>query len=261
MATPSHFPSPLGPALEPLLKRLGLDERETAVYLALLRQKIGRASAVAKMSGQSRSHTYLVLRSLEEKGLVSEVDRGGVLHFVAESPQRLLRYVEEREQELKSLKPLVEGALPFLQSLGVATGSEPRVTKLKGLDGMKQVYRDILTQEFVGMLNPQAMYDTFGRTVADVVFRKGEISLRGRDLLVDNVGAMRYMQEWPPSEDYRVRLLPKTIVFRSDTLVYGETIALFSFDSENTVVQIENASLANTFRVWFEALWELSREP
>lgn len=56
------------PALRPLLKKIGLNERETEVYLALLPMKIARASVIAKAAQQSRSHTYIVLRTLQEKG-------------------------------------------------------------------------------------------------------------------------------------------------------------------------------------------------
>src|SRR3989338_10781704 len=77
-------------SIRSLLKRAGLDEREAEVYLALLSLKKARVSLIAKEAHQSRSHTYLVLRSLEQKGLVAELTQGAVISFVAEQPQRLL---------------------------------------------------------------------------------------------------------------------------------------------------------------------------
>src|SRR3989338_3870492 len=94
-------------AIRPLLKRIGLTDRECDVYLTLLPLKIARASTVAKLAKQSRSHTYLILRELEERGLVAEVERGKVLHFVAESPDRLLGYVKNKAQELRDLEPII----------------------------------------------------------------------------------------------------------------------------------------------------------
>lgn len=250
-ATPSH------PSLRPLLHRIGLDEREVEVYLALLALKVARASAIAKTSKQSRSHTYLVLRSLEEKGLVSEIERGKVLHFVAEPPQRLLSFVQDKEQELHDLKPIVEGVLPLLSSLTSPLVSKPRVTLLQGMEGMKQVYRDILQEEFVAFFNAGAMYSAFGCNVVLKLFGK-HTRLRGRDLLVDNAGAKRYMREVEQHEEYEVRLLPKGVTFATDTIVYADTIALFAYDADLTIVRIENQNLADSLRSWHAALWNVA---
>ena len=206
-------------ALRPLLHRIGLDDREVEVYLALLPMKVARAAAVAKASKQSRSHTYLVLRSLEAKGLVSEIERGKVLHFVAEPPQRLLSYVQDKEEDLHSLKPIVEGALPLLSSLTSALVGKPRVTLLTGLEGMKQVYRDVLQEEFAAFFNAEVMYEAFGCNITTRLFGKNA-RLRGQDLLVNNAGAKRYLREVEQDEIYEVRLLPKGMTFHTDTIVF-----------------------------------------
>lgn len=251
----THFPSPLGPSIRPLLKRIGLDEREIEVYLALLPMKIGRASAIAKAAKQSRSHTYLVLQSLEARGLVSQVERGSVLHFVAEPPQRLVTYVRGREEELKQTAQLAEGALPYLKSLTSPLVGAPKVTMLQGIDGMKQVYRDALLSDFCALFNPEAMYRSFGRNVVTMVPGK-DACLRGRDLIVDNEESKRYLRETPQHEHYEIRLLPKGTVFQTDTIVAADTLWLFAYDDEKTIIKIENQNLADSFRAWFEMLWK-----
>lgn len=241
-------------AVRPLLRQLGLEEKEIEIYLALLPLKMARASTVAKAARQSRSHTYLILRALKERGLVSEIERGKVIHFVAESPKNLLGYLEDRVQSLRDLQPLVAGALPLLEGMRAPLPHAPRVTTLSGMDGMRQVYREILVQEFVGIYNPEASYKTFGGNIVTMLFGEGAV-IRGRDLLVDNEGAKRYLSEVPQHERYHVRLLPRGITFETDTVVFGDTIALFAFDDEKTIVRIENQHLADTFRAWFEVMW------
>ena len=186
-------------SLRALLARLGLDDREIEVYLILLSMKVAKASAISRAAKQSRSHTYLILRALEEKGLVAEIERGKILHFVAEPPERLLSYLKDREQEYHDLQPLVEGAMPLLQSLTSAYVGSPRVTMLKGIDGVKQTYRDLLRHEFMGIYNPQASYDVFGGNVVTMLFGKG-VKLRGKDLLVNNNDAHKYLLEVPQNK-------------------------------------------------------------
>ena len=200
---PIFSPSQL--SLRMLLARLGLDEREIEVYLILLSMKVAKASAISKAAKQSRSHTYLILRDLEKKGLVAEIEKGKILHFVAEPPERLLSYLKDREEEYRDLRPLVEGALPLLQSLTSAYVGSPRVTMLKGIDGVKQTYRDLLRHEFMGIYNPQTSYDVFGGNIVTMLFGK-EVKLSGRDLLVDNDGGQKYLKEVPQNDGYKISL-------------------------------------------------------
>jgi sugar-specific transcriptional regulator TrmB len=245
-------------AIRPLLRRLGLDDREIDIYLCLLSLKSAKATAIAKESGQSRSHTYLLLRSLAQKGLVSEVEHGKVLHFVAESPTCLLNVAEDRASEMQEVRTLLAGAMPLLQSLSPALVGQPRVTLLHGVDGMRQVYRDVFNFEFCSFFNAEAMFNAFGKNVA-ITLATGGRRLIGRDLLVDNKGGQRYVDEVEQNADYSIRFLPKHCRFSTDTLVYGDTIALFSYDQENTIVRIENKNIADSLRAWFNVIWEIGR--
>lgn len=242
------------PALRPLLLRAGLNEKEISVYLALLALKTGRVTLIAKTAKESRSHTYLVLQSLEEKGLVSHIERGKILHFTAEPPERLLQYAGDREAGWRQTKTLLEGALPYLKSLTPLLADQPRVTTLHGLPGMKQVYRDVLLQPgFCAFFNAEMMFNAFGGNAVTILF--GEQRLRGRELFVDNEGAKRYLNEIEQDENYEVRLLPASMQFLSEMVIYDNTVALFAYDDQLTIVKIENKNFADTFRALFEGLW------
>jgi predicted transcriptional regulator len=258
---PNSHSSASGPSLaavRPLLKRLGLDEKEIDVYLALLGMKSAKASALASRAGQSRSHTYLLLRSLIERGLVSEIDRGGVLHFVAESPSSLLSLAENRARELTETGKLLEGTLPLLESLSSPLAREPKVTLLHGFDGMKQIYRETFRHPFCSLFNPEPMFKAFGSNVANELSTLG--TLHGRDLLVDNAASKKYVSEVKQHDGYEIRLLPKDVSFHTDTFVYGDFVALFAYDEQNSIVRIENRNIADSFRAWFEVMWATGKK-
>ena len=242
-------------AIRPLLKRAGLEEKEVEVYLALLAMKSGRVTSIASASKQSRSHTYLVLQSLEKKGLVSHIESGKVIQFVAEPPHRIVNFAKDRVQEWKETETLLEGALPQLASLTSAIIDQPRVTTLRGLEGTKQVYRDVLLQKgFCAFFNAEVMFKAFKQNVVPMLF--GDQKLQGRELFVDNEGARRYLKEIPQDDDYEVRLLPKHMQFLSEMVIFGDTIALFAYDDELTIIKIENQNFADTFKALFEGLWK-----
>lgn len=247
-------------SIRQLLMRLGLDDREADVYLALLPLKIAKVSAVAKAARQPRTLAYVVLQNLEERGFVSRVKRGSVLHFVAEPPQRLVSFAAERKDEYAQVETLLEGALPFLSTLESPLVGEPRVTLLHGLDGMKQVYKDILQYEICGCGNAKTMYDTYGMSAPELAFGKdfAKFTMRGRDLFVDNEKGREFVQVNPPNPDYEVRFLPEGTSFIADSLIFGDTVALFAYDEDLSIVRIENKNLADYFRSWFEVLWSVS---
>jgi sugar-specific transcriptional regulator TrmB len=244
---------PLNHAIRPLLRRIGLEDREIEVYLALLALKVAPASRIAKEAKQERSNTYLILKTLTEKGLISEVERGKVMHFVAEDPNRLLGYVQDKEKEFKSLHMLLEGALPVLRGVTKPLTGKPRVTLATGLEAMKQVYRDLLRQEFVAAFNLQNVYDTFGETIADALFGNS-VQLHGREFVVDNPAGRRYLKG-QACETLESRLLPKGVAFEGDILIFNDTIAMFAYDDEKTVVRIENKNLSALLKAWFEMIW------
>ncbi|PIR48591.1 hypothetical protein COU80_02675 [Candidatus Peregrinibacteria bacterium CG10_big_fil_rev_8_21_14_0_10_55_24] len=246
-------------AVRPLLQRIGLDDREVDVYLALLAMKTGKATQIARAAHQSRSHTYLILRSLTEKGLVSEVEKGKIIHFVTEAPERLLNYLQNREQEIHELEALTKGMMPYFTSMTPRKVGEPRVTVAHGLEGIKQVYRDVLARPFVAFFNPKVDWETFGGNIAIQLFGKGAI-LRGRELLVDNAATRRYIANVPPHKEYRIRLLPKSVAFDADVIIFENEISMFTFSEEPTIIRIENPLLADAFRAWHTALWGISRE-
>ncbi len=244
-------------SLRPLLKKVGLEEKEVEIYLAVLSLKVAAASDIAKLAKQSRTHTYLILRKLEKIGLISETKEGSLIQFVAEPPERLISHLKDQEKEYRDLQSLVAGALPLLSAITKSYVSTPRITVLKGLDGMKQVYRDVFAHTFVGLYNAQSFEDAFGENIVTLLFGKGA-KLRGRDLIVQNDATKGYLKDVPTDDEYSVRLLPKGVTFDADAMAYGDTLTIFAFDEERTIIRIENKKIADAFRSWFEVMWGVS---
>jgi hypothetical protein len=84
------------------------------------------------------------------------------------------------------------------------------------------------------------------------------VTFHGRDLIVDGDSAKRYKREMEKHENHQIRVLPKEVAFGTDNIVFGDMVVLFAYDDEKTVIRIENQNVANSFRAWFEVLWEMS---
>ena len=75
---------------EEALKELGLNAKETAVYLANLRLGSSLVQDIAHSAGLNRTSTYDLLSSLEKKGFVSYTITSWKRYYQATTPNKIL---------------------------------------------------------------------------------------------------------------------------------------------------------------------------
>lgn len=97
-----------------ILKKAGLNEYESKVFLCLSKEEKIKPSSIAKESGVPRSRVYDVLKSLMNKGLVIENEdnvKSFRLNNLEECRKILINEHEERIKELRlSINQMLENA-------------------------------------------------------------------------------------------------------------------------------------------------------
>ena len=122
--------------LEQSLIDLGFEEREAAVYIALLQVDTASVIQIAAKTGINRSTVYTILDSLAEKGLVSEIRIGKKVHYQAEKPERLETYVEQQQLLLEEQSKRLKDIIPMLKTVSRETGERPVVKYIEGREGI-----------------------------------------------------------------------------------------------------------------------------
>ncbi len=89
---------------EEYLKKAGLSEKETKIYLILFKNWTQPASVVSRLVGIERVSTYKILLKLVEKWIILETTRKSVKHFWIPSVDLLEQYVEKQELKRGELK-------------------------------------------------------------------------------------------------------------------------------------------------------------
>lgn len=130
--------------IQTLLRNFGLSDKETSVYLALVELGSSSVRVIADKSSVNRGTTYDILRSLINMGLVTYYHKQTKQFFVAEPPEKLLRALEDREENLALVKKEIRASLPQLQTIFERSGNRPTVKFYEGNQGMKQILYDIL---------------------------------------------------------------------------------------------------------------------
>ena len=89
--------------IEKRLEDLGLSEKESRVYLALLPHKDIGSSKLIRATGLHGQFVYDALEKLESRGLARHVVQNGRKKFSANTPDRLMALIEEKRLTAQSV--------------------------------------------------------------------------------------------------------------------------------------------------------------
>src|SRR6185436_5706207 len=97
------------------LKKLGLKDKEAAVYLSCLQLGPSPVQPIARKAKVVRATTYVVLESLMNRGLITKYKEGKKTLFSAEPPRQLMRLLEKEREDIQEKQRELEHILPELQ--------------------------------------------------------------------------------------------------------------------------------------------------
>ncbi len=128
------------------LCQIGFSENEARVYLELLKLGAQPVSVLAKKVGLNRTTTYSILRTLEEKGIVSSYMSRNIKFFCANDPNSLVGYVDRKCQVFDYYRSQILTSIPKFRCLSEGYDfKQPVVTYFEGVEGAKSAIYDALT--------------------------------------------------------------------------------------------------------------------
>ena len=141
------------------------------LYLALLGFESATPSELAEKTGIKRTTVYVVLETLQKKGLVSEVPKGKISSFQAEPPERLQTYVERQRAVLEEHSARLKDIIPQIKSITREKGERPIIKFFEGRDGAISAH-----EEFYEMHEKRSKegYFIFSFDLLDATFSEKE---------------------------------------------------------------------------------------
>jgi len=82
------------------LRKLGLTEKEVQVYLSALELGYTSIQKISQQTHISRTTTYSIVKSLKDKGLISQSEDKNKKYIIAESPDKLLGILKREKEEI-----------------------------------------------------------------------------------------------------------------------------------------------------------------
>ncbi|MFA6437628.1 MAG: helix-turn-helix domain-containing protein [Candidatus Paceibacterota bacterium] len=241
-----------------LFQSIGLSLNEAKVYETLL--ELGRSSVsdIALRANIHRRNVYDTVNRLVEKGLLSCIVTSQEHKYAAVNPVKLLEIVGEK-------KIAVEKVLPKLKKLYKDKYLEEDVSIYKGIEGYKNLFRDILEvgENIYAVGIKSAWADEQISSFMDefwIEAKKKKIKL---NTLVDDKAKEEFKKLIKGREKFwQYKILPKQYDSQATIDIYGDRIATVviksvgRFDERITVIITKNKLLAESYRQWFQFIWD-----
>jgi len=126
-----------------IFERIGLSDKETKVYLALLKSGAISVRGLAEITKINRGSVYDILKKLQTKGLAAFYHHETKQKFIAEDPEKLKVLVEENEQKLQATKKEITKIIPELRSMQDKNGQKPTTKFYEGQAGIKTILENV----------------------------------------------------------------------------------------------------------------------
>ncbi len=156
---------------EKYLEEIGLSEKEAKIYLALLQVDRNTVQELANRTKINRTTVYPVIESLQKKGLVSEVQEGKKVEYMAEPPERLETYAERQRVVFEEHAARLKDIIPQIKSIQREQGERPVVKYFEGREGSIAAH-----EEFYSMHEKKSRegYFIYSKDLLDQTFTEKE---------------------------------------------------------------------------------------
>lgn len=246
--------------LKPILLNLNLSEKEVEIFLALLKLGKGTATSMSRESGITRTHVYDIVKTLIDRGLVSEVEERGVKTYEGVDHAGLLAFISREQKNLQQIEKKVVQMASEFNALQVGRQQKTKVRFFDGVEGVKNIYEEI-RRDLQKQYESFELMTVFSPANLERILPGFEYldypNMRGRDIVAEDEMLNVYIEQMKQSANvtsYKVWPKEKGI-FPTDTIVWKNKIATIDLVGYPSGIIVENDSMVKTFTLWFEQLW------
>jgi len=242
-----------------ILKEYGLTDKESAVYLTLIKLGPSPVRILAAESKVNRGTTYDILKNLISQGLVSYYNKEAHQYFVAEAPEKLVLAVEQKQKNLEVVKKNIQDNLPLLTAAFQKQGGKPVMKLYEGSGGLKQILTDVLTV-FENLKNREYYVYSSGteehrkviyKEFPDFSKKRVAKKISVKTIVLGKGGGLVGLDErkWIQTKNEEFKM--------THQIIYGGKLALMTLDdSGNPIgVLIENEAIYEMQKMIFEFNW------
>lgn len=239
------------------LKKIGLSDKESKVYLATLELSQASVQDIARKAGVNRPTTYVILDSLIKKGLASTyAAKDKKVHYVAESPEMLINALELQKTEIKEKQKMINDLMPQLRAIYNSQENKPVVRFFEGKEGLRTMVQEQMSSK-ADVIRAVFSLDDLRR-----VYSKEEVNQAYQERVNKQTKskAMFTLKEGedrsnPSALDERLRLPADKFPINCDIAFFDNKMRIASLGDKLSGVIIEDENIYKTFVSLYELAW------
>ncbi len=241
-------------ALAEDLQKIGLQEKEAAVFLAALELGSAPISVIARRANIKRPTAHYVVRALTERGLLAKIPKKKRVLYAAVPPDRLRHELNEHQRILGIM-------LPSLESIYRSRPTQPNVRFYEGQEGLQTAYSEFYAthKTLYAVTSMERVYSAFSD--ADMGYFLGLLRDSGGQLIElvhQTPSGAQYMASLYRKKVSRAKYLPADVYFSIDLIASEEKVAFFSFHTLLAVI-IDDADIAHSQKSLIAYLWQSAK--
>jgi predicted transcriptional regulator len=245
------------------LELLGCTSNAIDFYLTSF--KLGKASIgrVATTVRMDRSSAYLACQQLIDLGLIEQDLTVGRKLIWAEPPQTVMAKMRTKIRQFRGQHEAIEQSLPKLLAEYKQIDSKPVLQFFSGQDGLNEISNDVLqsdVKEILLLSNQAEEHKVFSdHDHKDFIQRRFAKGISIRVLATDTPEAYR-LQKSDKQNLRQTCIIAGDPPFTSETYIYGDKVAMLSFDGIMFGFIVTSKPFAQSQRFMFEQLWSLHKD-
>ena len=233
------------------LQQFGFSKNMASIYLAMFDNNETKAGEIIRKTGLHRNLVYTGLQKLQEKKLITKVNKSGVAAFKPLDPERLLGELDNKKklaehiiEELKLKQPIAS------QEIIVHEGrDEVRKNELGIYDLVKQggELRYLgLSPDWWSIIDDkdqQKIIDKHNEKKIQFKALSGYIGEKEKEY-VNNTNGLT-----------KIKVIPELTSRETETVIMDDRVIIKTFVEPYTIIEIINPNVAKVYREHFDALW------
>lgn len=257
--------------IQDALHRLGLDEKEIALYLRLLQLGQSRASTLAYQMGLPRTTVQNILNRLEKEDIVHVSYEKNVNVYTPAHPSELLELLDLRKRrlnlELTQTEKDLQTIMPQLLGMVHSNKNVPNVRFYRGRDAVRTVLFDTLKSktELKDFANIDAMFEHVQDINDEYVAEREKTTVTKRSLLLDTPFARHVYEsgKYSPKSHKGYKWVPaKKYPFSLEMNIYDGKISYLTYVENDIVgVIIQNDTIYQMHDSMWNLIWDELPKP
>lgn len=244
--------------LKDKLQKVGLTPGESEIYEILVETGETKAGTIVKQANITSSKVYDVLQRLIYKGLASFVEKEGIKHYQATSPERLNDFLEEKKEKINQAQEELTNIIKLIRSNKKNKEEQNNIRMYIGKKGIKIVIKELIEASIEEKDNYG--YGTQDNPIPKLYphlmeeFYKAE---KNHKLKTKIIFAKGNKQNQPYAN---IKYLSPEFITPVRTMIAGNKVFMIDFTDKITSIIIENKSIARNYKEHFKILWKIAEK-